>query len=240
MTVIAFSDLDDTLFLSKRKCHDLSGHKKAAILPDGEIGAYSTPQQQALISLFNSSCIIPVTGRRTDSLSRVLIKFKSYKIASHGSIVLDLKNELHPLWRILLEEEEPLWRDRMYRFKFELEQYCEIYNLKLRVRVISDKGFTCYVCVKGEMLQLQKLKAIISELNTDGFVVHLNDRNLALLPPYASKRRAVTFLKNILESEAKGHLTFVGLGDSLSDSAFMSICDFQMSPSNSQISGILN
>ncbi|MFT6386921.1 MAG: hydroxymethylpyrimidine pyrophosphatase-like HAD family hydrolase [Cellvibrionaceae bacterium] len=240
MTVIAFSDLDDTLFLSERKCSDLSGHKVAAELPDGEIGAYSTPQQQDLISLFDSACIIPVTGRRTDSLSRVLINFESYKIASHGAIVLDLHNDLHPAWRILLEEEEPLWRDHMLKLKCELEQYCETCNLKLRIRVIKDKGFACYICVKGEILHLQQLQPKISELKTDGFTVHINDRNLAIMPPYASKLRAVTFLKNVLKSKSKGQLTFIGLGDSLSDSAFMSICDFQISPSYSQITGILN
>jgi hydroxymethylpyrimidine pyrophosphatase-like HAD family hydrolase len=240
MTVIAFSDLDDTLFMSGSKCQNLSGCKVATLLPDGKVGAYSSPQHQALISLFSNASIIPVTGRRTDSLSRVLINFESYKIASHGAIVLDSNNDLHPAWRMLLEKEAALWREHMCRIKSELEQYCDTYNLKLRVRIVNDKGFACYVCVKGEMLDLEQLRARVSSLNTDGFIVHANNRNLALLPPFASKRRAVAFLKNILKSETNEQLTFIGLGDSLSDSDFMSICDFQMTPSNSQISEILN
>ena len=240
MTIIAFSDLDDTLFISGSRCEHLSGCKAATVLPDGKVGSYSTPQHQALISLLHNACIIPVTGRRTDSLDRVLIDFESYKIASHGAIILDANNDLHPLWRMLLEAEASLWSRHMSRIKGELEQHCDTHKLKLRIRIVSDKGFACYVCVKGEISDLRQLQDRIDVLDTDGFVVHSNNRNLALLPPFASKRRAVAFLKDILKSESNKQLTFIGLGDSLSDSDFMSICDFQMTPSHSQISEVLN
>jgi hydroxymethylpyrimidine pyrophosphatase-like HAD family hydrolase len=237
--VVTFSDLDDTLFQSSRKCQEVVGHKVAAVLPGGEVGAYSTPQQQALISLLNNSYFIPVTGRRTESLSRIQVSFNSYKITSHGAIILNSGSVLHPSWRLVLDEEEPQWCDRMLSLKSEVEQYVKQYGLELRVRVISDMGYACYVCVKGEPLHLQKLQTGVGAINSDGFNVHCNDRNLAYMPPYASKRRAVTFLKEILKTETKEPITFIGLGDSLSDTGFLSICDFQIIPSNSQIAEAL-
>jgi hydroxymethylpyrimidine pyrophosphatase-like HAD family hydrolase len=189
--------------------------------------------------LLNNSYFIPVTGRRTESLSRIQVSFNSYKITSHGAIILNSDNVLHPSWRLVLDEEEPQWCDRMLRLKSEVEQYVKQYGLELRVRVISDMGYACYVCVKGEPSHLQKLQAGVGAINSEGFNVHYNDRNLAYMPPYASKRRAVTFLKEILKTETKEPITFIGLGDSLSDTGFLSICDFQIIPSNSQIAEAL-
>jgi len=239
MTVVVFSDLDDTLFHAQRKCPDLSGHKVATALPTGKVGAYSPPQQQALISLFNDSFLIPVTGRRTDSLNRVLMDFQGYKIASHGAIVINPQNNLDPAWRLILDKEEPQWRNRMDQLKRQLELDIERLDLELRVRVTNDQGYACYVCVKGESSHLKQLINRTDRQNTADFVVHANDRNLAFLPPYASKRRAVNFLKRVFKKENKGHITFFGLGDSLSDSGFMSICDFQIIPSNSQIAEVI-
>jgi hydroxymethylpyrimidine pyrophosphatase-like HAD family hydrolase len=237
--VVTFSDLDDTLFQSSRKCQEVAGHKVAAVLPGGEVGAYSTPQQQALISLLNNSYFIPVTGRRTESLSRIQVSFNSYKITSHGAIILNSENVLHPAWRLVLDEEEPQWCDRMLRLKSEVEQYVKQNGLELRVRVINDKGYACYICVKGEASHLQKLHVGVGAISSEGFIVHVNNRNLAYMPPYTSKQRAVTFLKQVLKTETKELITFIGLGDSLSDAGFLSICDFQIIPSNSQIAETL-
>jgi hydroxymethylpyrimidine pyrophosphatase-like HAD family hydrolase len=239
MTVIVFSDLDDTLFYAHRKCQDLSGHKAATALSNGEVGAYSTPQQQALISLFTDSAVIPVTGRRTDSLNRVLMDFQGYKIASHGAIVINHQNELDPTWKLMLDNEEPQWRNLMEQLKRQLELDIERLDIDVRVRIVNDQGYACYVCVKGDPLYLKRLIAKTDNQSTESFTVHANDRNLAYLPPYASKRRAVDFLKHVFKNEDNGHITFFGFGDSLSDTGFMSMCDFQIIPSNSQISEVI-
>ena len=104
---------------------------------------------------------------------------------------------------------------------------------------MSDDDYVSYVCVNGETVNIRRLKTGVGTINSARFNVHCNNSNLAYMTPYASKRRAVTFLKKILRTEIKEPITFIGLGDSLSDTGFLSICDFQIIPSNSQIAEAL-
>jgi hydroxymethylpyrimidine pyrophosphatase-like HAD family hydrolase len=239
MRVVVFSDLDDTLFQSGIKCADLTGHTIATKLPDGSKGAYSTPQQQVLTEMLLRHTVIPVTGRRTESLHRVEIDFKGYKVASHGAIIVDSDNELLPEWQEILRNEVPEWEEPLRKLKDEVEMINASEGFGLRVRIIKDMGYPCYICVKGESKFLKILKGHCDKLiNITGFVVHINNRNLAFMPPYTSKRRSVCFLKNLL-METNEALTFIGVGDSYSDAPFMSECDFQIIPSNSQIAGQL-
>lgn len=244
MTVITFTDLDDTLFQSPRKCSSTHDYTVAADLPNGQPGAYATHQQQTLTNLLASYLIIPVTGRRTDSLSRVRMTFPHYKIASHGAIILDVNNNIHPAWLDILQAEEPQWRTHLQTLERDLLNYIAKYTLDLRVRIVEDYGYACYVCVKGNDEHLQKMQQDYSPLlPVDGFICHMNDRNLAYMPPYANKKRAVVFLQAELEAEFNSKpnpephskITYFGVGDSNSDAAFMSVCDFQILPSQSQI-----
>ena len=239
MTIVSFTDLDDTLFYSRRKLSDGEPCRVAALLPDGQPGAFSDGRQQMLFSLIGQYSIIPVTGRRTDSLQRVQLPFSSFKIASHGAIVLDADNQLYQSWQRMLDNEEPAWRSRICELAQCISRFAANAGLDLRVRVIEDHGYACYVCIKGRD---DHLKQVIDaqELCTpsNGFYRHINERNLAYMPPYASKRNAVAFLKKEI-SKASKTTTFFGIGDSISDAGFMSECDFQIIPSNSQIAGKL-
>lgn len=244
MNVIAFTDLDDTLFQSPRKCPTTHNYTVATDLPNGQPGAYATPQQQTLTDLLAPYLIIPVTGRRTDSLSRVRMTFPHYKIASHGAIILDANNDIHPAWLRVLKSEEPTWRVHLQTLEHDLLNYIAKHSLDLRVRIVEDYGYACYVCVKGNDAHLKKMQQDYNPfLPVDGFICHMNDRNLAYMPPYANKKRAVIFLKTELEAEfnskakaeSSSEITYFGVGDSNSDAAFMSECDFQILPSQSQI-----
>lgn len=236
MEVIAFTDLDDTLFQSPRKCPQVHDFTVAADLPNGQPGAYATPQQNSLKQMLQAHLIIPVTGRRTDSLSRVRMNFPHYKVASHGAIILDANDNIYPEWLDILTQEEAQWRQRLKTLESYLLQYIAEHNLELRVRVVDDYGFACYVCVKGRDEHLKQMqKDQEKHVPAEGFTCHINDRNLAYMPPYASKKRAVLFLKEALKAEYDSAITYFGVGDSNSDAAFMSVCDFQILPSHSQI-----
>lgn len=236
MKTIAFTDLDDTLFQSPRKCPDTHQYSVAADLPNGQPGAYATPQQQMLSAMLEPYLIIPVTGRRTDSLARVRMAFTHYKVASHGAIILEANNDIHPAWQQVLQQEEPQWRLRLQALEQELLTYIAQHHLDLRVRVVEDYGYACYVCVKGRDDHLKMMQQNHHpSLPAKGFTCHINARNLAYMPPYASKKRAVLFLQDVLRAETESAITYLGVGDSNSDAAFMAVCDFQILPSQSQI-----
>lgn len=234
--IIAFSDLDDTLFSSPRKFTSVEEAKVAATLPDGTVGAYSSHAQSKMLEMIARSCLfIPVTGRRTESLNRVSHHFEHDKIASHGAIILNSENYIHPEWKLVLDAEVGVWSQKMLELHTAVCAYIIEHDLNLRVRIVVDYGYPCYLCVKGQSGDLKEINATSLGHLAEGFFIHSNSRNLAFLPPYASKKRAVAFLKKRYKKEFIGNQMYLGLGDSLSDLPFMSECHFQIIPSSSQI-----
>ena len=235
--IIAFSDLDDTLFSSPRQFDSVERLTAAAILPDGEVGAYASHAQGKMLEMISTSgVLVPVTGRRSDSLNRVLCLFNSDKVASHGAIILDSENNIHPQWQQVLDAEVGPWCEKMAALHTAACQYIKERDLALRVKIVKDYGYACYLCIKGDSELLRDIQANNFGHLSDGFTIHINNRNLAFLPPYASKQRAVVFLKKHYQKKFKGKQMYLGLGDSLSDLPFMSECHFQIIPSISQIS----
>lgn len=235
--IIAFSDLDDTLFSSSRRFDSVEGLEVAATLPDGKVGAYASHAQSKMLEMISQFCIlVPVTGRRTGSLNRVSYQFNGDKVASHGAIILDSENNIHPEWKRVLDAEVGLWSAKMAELHMAACVYIEARGLDLRVRIVEDYGYPCYLCIKGDTDDLRDINLDNFGHLADGFFIHVNNRNLAFLPPYASKQRAVVFLKQLYQKKFKGNQMYLGLGDSISDLPFMSECHFQIIPSVSQIS----
>lgn len=235
--IIAFSDLDDTLFSSPRKFDSLKGTTAATTTSKGDVGAYASHAQSKMLELVSKNCLlVPVTGRPTASLNRVSFKFKGDKVSSHGAIILDSDNNIIPEWQQILEVEVAPWRIKMAELNTLVCAHIKAKGLDLRVRIVEDYGYPCYLCIKGDADDLVDIQATDFGHLSDGFFIHINSRNLAFLPPYASKQRSVNFLKERYEKEFEGAQMYLGLGDSSSDLPFMSECHFQIFPSASQIS----
>jgi len=235
--IIAFSDLDDTLFSSPRQFDSVEGLHVAATLPDGRVGAYASHAQSKMLEMISrSGMLVPVTGRRTDSLSRVSCQFNGDKVASHGAIILNAENNIHSEWKQVLDAEVGLWSTKMDQLYTAAYAHIKTHNLDLRVRIVEDYGYPCYLCIKGDTDDLHQIHADNFNDLTDGFYIHVNNRNLAFLPPYASKQRAVQFLKQRYQTIFEGEQMYLGLGDSISDLPFMSECHFHIIPCVSQIS----
>ena len=230
---IVFTDLDDTLIQTRRKVPLNARTELGATDRFGRPLSFFTQSQKKMLDIFTrrGAQIIPVTGRNTDALNRVKFDFQGFRVVSHGAVVLTDRSRICPHW---LSEIDPLlqeWPDLLQRCNAEVNRIIKAQQLDARSRVIIDQDIPAYVSVKGEPADLE----LIKQLNPFDaqFGRHENGRNHALLAPYASKKKAVEFIKKQLGLDVNDLV--IGIGDSLSDLKFMSSCQFSMLPSNSQI-----
>lgn len=247
--VVIFTDLDDSLFQSRRKC--TGDHLSVAAYDrQGAARSFHTPQQRALLNFWSDATLIPVTGRSSDALERVTsLTWSSYRIVSHGAEILSPSGASLSSWRDHVKEEVEQWRSRLLEahsvaleFLAELrealsqEPLCseELAKAVPRARLISEGDLLVYLSIKGPAEQLNALSKLLTPLWLGG-VIHHNDRDMALLPSYANKARAVSHLLDILRSDLTNTPLVIGLGDSISDLSFLKLCDFALTPQHSQI-----
>jgi hydroxymethylpyrimidine pyrophosphatase-like HAD family hydrolase len=116
-----------------------------------------------------------------------------------------------------------------------IHAYCQRHGIEARARVLGDFGLALYVVVKhpsGDLAAMERVyREHVASLEDDRFAVHRNGNNISIVPRAVSKESAVRFL---IETYAAGAIT-IGLGDSLSDAAFLAACDFGMLPRGSQL-----
>lgn len=243
--IYVFTDLDDTLFQTRKKLPPGLPVAPAALDKKGVPQSFSTSQQSALISLFSSqgASIIPVTGRNQTAFDRHVLNadlFSGLRILSHGAIVSDCDGRMYEPWRDYLLDNYDLedWSGKLKSALTEVQSIVARLSLRLRCRVICEHGIVAYVSIKAENYDhaeslLLTLKNEIAAALPNGVRVHTNGNNLALLAPYASKERAVRFVINELRLSANDLV--IGLGDSISDFPFLREAHFGMFPIGSQI-----
>lgn len=234
-SVYVFVDLDDSLLQTREKCRQ-GPLTEAAHDRTGAPLSFHTPQQRALLELFHGALLIPVTGRNLTALRRVVSpSFASYRITSHGALVLGPDERPLPGWDGRLREQVPYWTARLSDAAGLAEELILSEQLGLRVRIIEDLGIPVYVSVKGPSPELARLGELLVPSWRDG-ILHRNDQNLALLPSFADKAAAVRFLMDEIVHEANGEEPlFIGVGDSLTDLPFLRHCHFAVVPQHSQI-----
>lgn len=233
--IYIFADLDDSLFQTKRKCPETSALVTAAKDRNGGVLSYFTGEQKILVTFLQQGTLIPVTGRNTAALNRVQLQFTSYRITSHGAMVLDSNGKPDEEWLTLIQAQCIQWRENLSAVLAQVENHIVNANLALRCRVIDDQGVSVYVSIKGEEGALRRLLAKVWKLwKAEGVQVHHNGENMALLPPFANKARAVAFLMQRLRGAGVSPL-FMGIGDSLTDLPFLRLCHYAIIPRGSQI-----
>ena len=229
-----FVDLDDSLLQTRDKCRHLP-LLGAALDRSGVPLSFHTPQQIALLDLFRDATLIPVTGRNLDALRRVVSPpFSSYRITSHGALVLGPDEQPLGAWRAALEGQLPLWSERLTAISGLAHRQIRRRGLGLRARIIEDLGFPVYLSVKGPPKELERLADDLAPEWTTG-IVHRNDHNLALLPPFANKATAVRHVMGAIRAACGETPLFIGIGDSLTDLPFLRLCHFALVPQHSQI-----
>ena len=240
--LFVFTDLDDSLFQTRAKtlARSPSGFMiTAAKDRHGDPLSFHAFDQLALLRWLRGAVLIPVTGRNHLALRRVDSPlFTDYRITSHGSMVY--RDEETP---------EPDWHARVRRHGERLTGAMQELAARLPGRlgnpsdvnacVIEDADVPVYISLKwGDAADAPSAQVIREAVQDDGLSeswrIHQNGRNAAILPAYASKAEAVRYVMDIKRRESPP-ATFIGIGDSHSDTAFLQLCDFALVPSNSQI-----
>ena len=237
--IFVFADLDDSLFQTLRKCPQDIDLAAAAVDRQGAPLSYMTPQQRALLALLDRAVIIPVTGRNTAALERVHMAFTSYRITSHGALVMTADGYPDAGWLARIKVQHQEWISQLEIALAWVERARVSAGLALRCRIIEDQNMPVYISIKGEQAALEYLNAAIHEAwGEEGARIHRNGENMALLPPFARKEEAVAFLMQRLRETGDQPL-FIGLGDSTTDLPFMRLCHYAMIPQQSQIRATL-
>jgi predicted mannosyl-3-phosphoglycerate phosphatase (HAD superfamily) len=110
-----------------------------------------------------------------------------------------------------------------------------------KLRLVEDFGSLWYGVVKHRSGAEAPLKVLLDEVIkehpyfVDGSLYwHLNGNNLAVLPKIINKETAVGYLLDRYRRRHPELLTF-GAGDSRTDAAFISLCDYALIPKNTQL-----
>ena len=195
--------------------------------------SFFSSHQKALLSLLEKAraIIIPVTGRTSEDPGQSgLCLSKFFWPFSHGAVVVKPDGGVCEHWLKSVKDQPKDWARVLVSINEQVQKQINSQNLDARTRVIVDRGIPAYVSVKGTPCALSALEPLVRESSL-GF--HRNGRNLALLPPYACKKRAVEHIKQFLDIEPDDLI--LGMGDSMTDLPFIRSCHFGVIPVNSQI-----
>lgn len=242
MPIVVFSDLDDTLFQTAEKAAARAGDGPLTAAAHDRAGAplsFHAPDQIALLALFEGAHLIPVTGRNGAALDRVVSpRFESFRITGHGAMIYGADGAPLASWHARVQAEaarlEPLFAALLQTLDAQFAPRAPAW----RWRLIEDAAVPVYITVKAEgnvpLPEASTLQGVLDAQGLDDWRVHCNGRNAALLPPYACKAAAVRHLMELITAQEPQTL-FVGLGDSSSDTPYLKLCHFALTPRNSQI-----
>lgn len=240
MFQIAFVDLDDTLFSSLHKQNECTGLESAALLREGTVISFSSPEQRALTSwIQQSDMVVPVTARTSEAFKRVLVKFHSFSVVSHGGTILLADQTPDLAWAHLIDEGLAAEMPALAELQRQLDAEFGGED-GLKIRMAGEPNRPTYLMAKDPGKDPEKVRAASEHCVKPwiqahpGYMHHLNGNNLAILPPSISKRAAVAYLIQKLRA-SHGELFVVGAGDSLTDAPFLSLCHAALIPTRSQV-----
>jgi hydroxymethylpyrimidine pyrophosphatase-like HAD family hydrolase len=243
-----FLDLDDTLFQTLRKCPlgaDDPTLQARTSLADGTANSYATHKQQWLWQWLEQGFkIVAVTGRDSFAFNRVTLPFQEEVVLNHGAVILNKQRIIDPVWMADMKQNLPVYHEKLLDLWQTILAYC-LKDKGFKTRLVNDFDITWYGVIKHSAGTESALTPLLNDIINghphiqDGSLYwHLNGNNLAVLPKIINKESAVHYLIAEYKKQYPDLLTF-GAGDSHTDAAFMSLCDYALIPKNTQLSNRL-
>ncbi|PRD12524.1 hypothetical protein [Pantoea coffeiphila] len=246
---VIFSDLDDTLFQTRRKMVDelaLEPFRTGALDRSLQPRSFMTEEQAMLVDwMLEHGDLIPVTARGTEEIARVEIPFRSWAVATHGAVILNPQGEADAEWQALMLAKLAPYAVQLLAMQQQITGLMAERNINGWARINYEYEHTpIYLVMKHrDSTKLDELYAIADEIEqrfpTAGWYIHRNSNNVAWLPVVVEKGLAVSFLLERLRAE-RGVFPVIGLGDSLSDHRFMKLCSWYGLPRQSQFADRIN
>ncbi|WP_407539785.1 hypothetical protein Q0M94_16675 [Deinococcus radiomollis] len=249
MQTIALCDLDDTLFFTGRKLEEALRSGTATLDRLGEPHSFVSRHQAHLLgTLLRGATLIPVTGRDPEAFSRVQLPFESWAILDHGATVLRPPSQPGQsglpdrVWQLVMQE---VLEDQEQALRLAAQaagHISDLMHLDCTVRLHESGGLPMMVVVKHPYALQNSLDAMNAqwalwrqEAGVD-LRFFANGNNLTLIARGVSKEAAVEYVLGQVRDELGGQeLLTLGLGDSLADAPFMGLCDFALTPGDSQL-----
>lgn len=240
---VVLSDLDDTLFQTRRKMVDelaLEPFRTGALDRSLAPRSFMTEEQSMLVDwLLEQAELIPVTARGTEEIGRVQIPFRSWAITTHGAVILTPQGHADEEWKAHMLTRLAPYKQQLFSMQQAITELMAARGINAWARLNYEyDGEPVYLVMKHrDSTRLAELYAIADEIEklfpSEGFYIHRNSNNVAWLPHPVEKGLAVSWLLNKLRSE-RGVFPVIGLGDSLSDHRFMKLCSWFGIPRQSQ------
>ncbi|MFB2579477.1 hypothetical protein ACEYX6_10095 [Acinetobacter sp. c2-A9] len=237
---IILVDLDDTLFQTYRRITPTADFKAVTVDKHGETLAYMNPKQQKFVDwLWSSGKVLAVTARSPEALSRVHLPFEHGAVCSHGGTVLNADGTVNADYQQLMVQQLDRYKDKFEQLMQAVLDTAKCFG-SVRSWIVEEQNLQLYLVVKQNdtdghtgLFLMDLLHALPQEV-LDGFYCHANGNNLAIIPNPVSKANAAAFLlKQVLKVDEQDLI--LGYGDSLSDVAFLQMCDWWGVPQLSQI-----
>lgn len=239
---IFLTDLDDTLFQTARKMPPQNGNTPRYLAATKQSGApisfQSEIQNNFTQWLLAHSEVIPITARSSESFSRVKLPFKNYAVCTNGGVILRPDGTVDSNWQTQMHEDLAPFDSMIRAFDAELKNLAQSRNIDIRTFTIIEHKTAMYYNVKHNQNNIAELQSLMrdftAEVDLADFYTHSNDNNFAIIPNVLGKRRAaLEIIKRMQSSDEKRPV--IGMGDSISDLGFMSVCDWWVTPKKSQI-----